>query len=348
MEDNRTQREAPSPFAVVLLAAGKGTRMNSSLPKVMHSLGGQPMVSHILQTVETLSPDRIVVVIGPEMEDVAVAVAPHVTVVQTEQLGTGHAVIQARFALNDFKGDIVVLFADTPLITADTILALLSARANENSTSVAVLGFRLEDPTGYGRLFCDVNGKLEKIIEEQDATESERKITLCNSGAMVFESGVLFGLLDNIGNDNAKGEYYLTDVVAHMRANGGKCSVLEADVRELQGINSRSDLAQAEAIMQTRLRERALAGGVTLLDPSTTWMCVDTRLGRDVVVGPNVFFGPDVVIGDAVEIRAFCHLEGVCVAAGATIGPFARLRPGARVGEGARIGNFVEIKSADV
>lgn len=348
MEDNWTQREASSPFAVVLLAAGKGTRMNSSLPKVMHSLGGQPMVSHILRTVETLSPDRIVVVIGSEMEDVAAAVAPHVTVVQTEQLGTGHAVIQARSALNDFKGDIVVLFADTPLITADTILALLSARANENSTSVAVLGFRLEDPTGYGRLFCDVNGKLEKIIEDQDATESEREITLCNSGAMVFESGVLFGLLDNIGNDNAKGEYYLTDVVAHVRANGGKCSVLEADVRELQGINSRSDLAQAEAIMQTRLRERALAGGVTLLDPSTTWMCVDTRLGRDVVVGPNVFFGPGVVIGDAVEIRAFCHLEGVCVAAGATIGPFARLRRGARVGEGARIGNFVEIKSADV
>ena len=348
MTDQQTHGRALVPFAVILLAAGKGTRMNSDLPKAMHPIAGQPMIRHVLGTVEALSPARIVVVIGPEMEKVAETVAPHTIVVQTERLGTGHAVIQARSALSDFKGDIVVLCADTPLITADTITELLSARANTALSSVAVLGFRLKDPTGYGRLRCGADGGLEEIIEDEDATEGERQINLCNSGIMSFDGSSLFDLLDKIENNNSKGEYYLTDIVSYARASGKRCTVFEADADELHGVNSRFDLARAEKMMQKRLRLRALVNGVTLRDPSTTWMCIDTRIGRDVTIEPNVFFGPGVDIGDGVEIRAFSHLEGVRIKAGARIGPFARLRPGTVIGEGARVGNFVEIKSADV
>ena len=320
--------------------------MKSGLPKVMHPIAGQPMIGHVLGTIEALSPARIVVVLGPEMEQVAKLVTPHQTVIQSERLGTAHAVLQARSVLSDFKGDIVVLCADAPLIMADTVTKLLFARSEADSCSIAVLGFKLENPMGYGRLRCAADGSLEEIVEDSEATESERQIKLCNSGVMAFDGGALFELLDNVGKNNSKGEYYLTDVISCARANGKSCIVLEAPADELHGINSRSDLGRAELIMQERLRSRAFSSGVTLQDPASTWMCADTRFGHDVTIEPNVFMGPGVIIGDRVLIRAFSHLEGVQIEAGAVIGPFARLRPGAVIGEGAKVGNFVEIKSA--
>ena len=348
MTNQSIQIRRKSPLAVVLLAAGKGTRMQSDRPKAMHRLGGQPMIRQLLGSVETLSPDRIVVVIGPDMDDVADTVAPYVSVVQTERLGTGHAVLQARSVLKDFRGDVLVLFADTPLIMADTISGLINARIQGEGFNIAVLGFCLENPIGYGRLITDETGDLLGIIEEQDATEEQRGIKLCNSGAMVFEGNILFDLLEKISKDNAKGEYYLTDVISCARDEGKRCAVFEGSEEELHGVNSRADLARAESILQTRLRLRALSNGVTLQDPSTTWMSVDTRFGKDVTVGPNVFLGPGVDIGDRVEIRAFSHLEGVVVKADAMIGPFARLRPNAVVGERVRIGNFVEVKESEI
>ena len=348
MTDKKVHRPPAGPFAVILLAAGKGTRMKSDFPKVMHPIAGQPMICHVLRTIETLSPARIVVVLGPEMEPVANLVAPHKTVIQSERLGTGHAVLQARSALSDFRGDILVLCADAPLIMADTVRELLFARFDGDSCSVAVLGFELENPAGYGRLRRGADGSLEEIVEDLEATESEHQIKLCNSGVMAFDGGALFQLLDKVGKNNSKGEYYLTDVISCARSNGKNCIVVEATADELHGINNRSDLGRAEFIMQQRLRSRALSNGVTLQDPSTTWMSVDTRIGQDVTIEPHVFFGPGVIIGDRVLIRAFSHFEGVQIDSGAVVGPFARLRPGAVIGEGARVGNFVEIKSASV
>ncbi len=334
--------------AVVILAAGMGTRMKSDLPKVLHPVAGRPMINHLIDTAAGLDPERVVVVIGPGMDDVARAVAPHPTVVQTERLGTGHAVKCARDALAGFDGDVLVLYGDTPMITRETLERMLKMRRSAPHPAVVVLGFEPEQGGEYGRLVTGEKGALELIVEWRDATPAQRDLRLCNSGVMCVDGGRLFELIDRLGNDNAKGEYYLTDIVALARFEGLHCGYVEGDADELVGVNSRVELAQAEAILQQRLRLRAMENGATLIDPSSVFLSWDTRIGRDVVIGPNVFFGPGVGVGDRVEIRAFSHIEGASVADGATVGPFARLRPEAEIGAGAHIGNFVEVKKATV
>ena len=335
--------------AVVLLAAGKGTRMKSDLPKVLHRLAGKPLVNHALDAAAALSPTQCVVVVGPGMEDVAAVVAPHPTAIQAKQQGTGDAVLAAREALSGFGGGsndatILVLYADTPMIGPDTLARMIAAR--EARAGVVVLGFRPEDPAEYGRLVLDASGALEGIVEYRDADEVQRAIGLCNSGVMAISAGHIWDLLDRVGNDNAKGEYYLTDIVALARGDGLACAVVEGEEREVLGINSRNDLAAAEAVWQQARRARAMADGATLIDPATVWFAHDTQIGRDVTIGPSVFFASGVTVADGAQIHAFCHLDGVIIGPGASVGPFARLRPGAKIGEGARVGNFVEVKNA--
>lgn len=334
--------------AVIVLAAGLGTRMRSALPKVMHPIAGRPMIQSVIETVTALSPARIAVVIGDGMTEVAKAVAPHPTVVQEPRLGTGHAVMAALPLVADFTGTILVCYGDTPLVNAATLERVLAALDAEPAPAVVALGFRPADPGSYGRLIVSADGMLEAIVEAKDAKPAQLAVPLCNSGVVAVNGRVLSSLLERIGNDNAKGEYYLTDIVGVARSDGLPCAVVEGDEEEFLGVNSREDLARAEAVMQNVLRRRAMAAGATLIDPSTVYFSWDTRLGQDVVVGPGVFFAPGVSVGDGVEIRPYCHLESVTVAAGAQIGPFARLRPGAQIGAGAHIGNFVEIKNATV
>ncbi|MBT6116657.1 MAG: bifunctional UDP-N-acetylglucosamine diphosphorylase/glucosamine-1-phosphate N-acetyltransferase GlmU [Rhodospirillaceae bacterium] len=334
--------------AAVILAAGKGTRMKSDLPKVLHPLAGRPMVRHLIATLDAVRASRAVVVVGPEMEVVTEAVAPLPTALQMDQKGTGDAVKAARRALAGFAGDVLVLYGDTPLLTVETLERMLAARRTAPHPAVVVLGFEPEDPAEYGRLIAGPDGALDAIVEFREADEAQRAIGLCNSGVMAIDGAVLFDLLDAVTDDNAKGEYYLTDIVAIARARGLPCAYVMAPVEELVGVNSRADLAVAERILQGRLRAAAMAGGVTMLDPETVWLSHDTKFGRDVVIQPNVFFGPGVAIGDGVTIKAFSHIEGATVAEAAIIGPFARLRPGAEIGRAAHIGNFVEVKAAVV
>ena len=341
-----------SGLACVVLAAGKGTRMRSARPKVLHTLAGRPMVEHALAIAGSLAPERAVLVIGPELE----AAAPGLEgvgdavscVVQDEPLGTAHAVAQTRPLLQDFEGDVLVLYADTPLVRSETLARLVEARRAGNGVAAAVLGFRPEDPAEYGRLILAPDGSLARIVEYAEASGDERAVSLCNAGMMAVDGRRLFPLLDAIGNDNAKGEHYLTDLPAVVAAEGGRCAVAEAPSEEVMGINDRVQLADAERVVQDRLRRAAMEGGATLTEPATVWLSLDTRLGTDVTIGPNVAIGPGVVIEDAVEIRPFSHLEGVRVRKGAVIGPFARLRPGSDIGEGARVGNFVEVKGSTV
>ena len=344
-----------SGLACVVLAAGRGTRMRSALPKVLHSLTGRPMVEHVLANARTLGPERTVLVVGPEIETAArglegVAEGVVSCVVQAEPLGTAHAVAQTRALLEDFGGDVLVLYADTPLVRAETLAGLVRARraGAGGDARAAVLGFRPADPAAYGRLILNADGTLARIVEYADASEDERAVTLCNAGMMAVDGRRLFPLLDAIGNDNEKGEYYLTDLPAIVAEQGGTCVVAEAPADEVMGINDRAQLAAAERIVQDRLRQAAMEGGATLIDPATVWLSADTRLGRDVTIGPNVAFGPGVVIEDGVDIKPFSHLEGVRVRRDAAIGPFARLRPGSDIGEGARVGNFVELKNSTV
>ncbi len=334
-------------IAAIVLAAGLGTRMKSATPKVLHRVAGKPMIGHILTALDGFDADRTIVVVSPGMPQVAEFVAPAVTVEQDPPLGTGHAVMAARDALSGFEGDVLVLFGDTPLLTGETMRAMVEARRGPDNPAVVVLGFRPDDPSEYGRLVQGGDGSLEQIVEARDATEPQRAIPLCNAGIMAIDGARLVDLLDAIGNDNAKNEYYLTDIVAIARARGWNCSVVETDdPDEVMGVNSRAGLAEAEAAMQKRLRAHWMAEGVTLTDPETVWFSTDTVLGRDVTVGQNVVFGPGVTIGDNVDIRPFCHVEGATVEDDAIIGPYARLRPGADIGREVHIGNFVEVKEA--
>ncbi|MDR5651697.1 bifunctional UDP-N-acetylglucosamine diphosphorylase/glucosamine-1-phosphate N-acetyltransferase GlmU [Ruixingdingia sedimenti] len=332
--------------SLILLAAGQGTRMNSELAKVLHPLGGAPMLAHALAAGGSLGPDRVVVVVGPEGEAVAKAAQAAderaEIVVQAERLGTAHAVAQAAPLLRDAGGDVVVLYGDTPFLTADTLDRLVAARARH---AVAVLGFDAAVPGRYGRLVTSGEDLLY-IVEWKDASAEERDITLCNSGVMVADAALLFDLIDRVGNANAAGEYYLTDVVALARERGLSAGVVLCDEAETLGINTRAELATAEAAFQARRRAEALEDGVTLIAPETVFFALDTVVGRDAVVGPNVVFGPGVTVESGAEIRAFCHLEGCHVSRGATVGPFARLRPGAELAEDVHVGNFVEIKNA--
>ena len=333
------------PLAVIVLAAGKGTRMRSALPKVLHKVAGRSMVGHVIAAAESIGAEKVVVVIAPGMDDVAAAVQPHATAIQHLQNGTADAVKTAREALTGFSGDVLILYGDCPLIRAGTLARMRAERRDE---AVTVLGIRVPSPNAYGRLVLGADRTLERIVETLDATEAERRIDLCNSGIMLIDGSRLFGLLDGIGNNNAKGEYYLTDIVEAARRAGSVCRVVEAPEEEALGVNSRTDLAVAEAKMQDRLRRKAMDEGATLIDPATVFLSFDTVLGRDVTVEPNVFFGPGVRIGDGVEVHAFCHMVNAVVEDGASIGPFARLRPKASIGEGAHIGNFVEIKNSRI
>ena len=270
-------------LAVIVLAAGMGTRMNSDLPKVMHPLAGRPMIKHLMDTVAGLEPERVVVVVGPGMESLSAAVAPAVTVVQHERLGTGHAVIQAREALAGFDGHVVVLYGDTPLLTAATLRRMLDERRSAMDPAVVVLGFKPDDPACYGRMVVGAEG-LKAIVEWKDATPEQREIPLCNSGVIAFDGARMWGLLERLGRDNAKGEYYLTDVVALARFDGACCSVVLGDPGELLGVNSRAELARAEGLIQDCLRARAMADGATLITPETVWFAWDTRLSRNVTI----------------------------------------------------------------
>lgn len=331
----------------VILAAGKGTRMRSDLPKVLHRIAGQSMLGHVLALAQGVGGGELAVVVGPGMEVVrkeALAAAPGAAVyVQENQAGTADAVLAAREAIAAHRGDLLVLFADTPLLRAETIGKLLGEL--ERGAQIAVLGFEARDPGSYGRLLTTADGTLTAIREAKDASPAELAIRLCNSGVMAFRLASPLAALDKIGNANAKGEFYLTDAVEIVRAQGGRAAVVVCDEDEVLGVNARGELAQAEAIWQRRARQRVMADGVTLIAPETVWLSFDTVLGRDVLIEPNVFFGPGVTVEDGAEIRANSHIEGALIGAGARVGPFARLRPGAVLGRDVHIGNFVEVKN---
>ena len=333
-------------LSVVVLAAGMGTRMKSAQPKVLHKIAGKPMVNHVIDAARSLHAEQTLIVVGPDMPALAKAVAPHPTFEQTDRLGTAHAVLAARNALEQAKGDVLVLYGDSPLFTPATLERLIAAR-QDGPHAVAVLGFTPDDPAGYGRLATDpFTGELLAIVEDKECTDAERRIGFCNSGVMCFAAEGMVDLLDAINNKNAKGEYYLTDAVAVARDQGRTCIAVEVAEEETLGVNSRAQLATAEQLMQSRLRDAAMTNGATLVDPSSVFLCADTEIGQDVVIEPHVVFGPGVKIGDNVTIKAFSHLEGCTIASQADIGPYARLRPGADIGEGAKVGNFVEIKKA--
>ena len=333
------------PLAAVILAAGKGTRMKSPLPKVLHPVAGRPMIGHVLDSVAALAPAREVVVLSPGQEAVAEFVAPRPVALQDPPLGTGHAVLAARRALEGFEGDVLILYADSPLIGAETLGRLRAALHQPAEAAVAVLTFRPADPAAYGRVVLDAQGGLAAIVEYRDADAATRAIGLCNAGMMAVSGARLWPLLERLGNANAKGEYYLTDIVALARKAGYGVASVEAAPDEVMGVNSQAELAMAEAALQARLRRRWLDAGVTMVAPETVWLSSDTELASGVVIEPNVIFGPGVTVEEGAVIHAFCHLVGAAIGKGASIGPFARLRPGARLGEGARIGNFVEAKN---
>jgi bifunctional UDP-N-acetylglucosamine pyrophosphorylase/glucosamine-1-phosphate N-acetyltransferase len=340
----------PSSLAIIL-AAGKGTRMKSDLPKVMHRLAGATLLAHVLKAAKAAGIGRTAVVVGPGMEEVGAAANAHdaklEVFVQAKQLGTADAVKAARAAFEDFKGDVLVLYGDTPLLRPET---LHRVRAElEAGADLVVIGFEAGDATGYGRLLLDDRGGLIGIREEKDASEEERALTLCNSGIMAFRSAkTLLDLLGRIGNDNAKGEFYLTDAVALARGDRLEARMVLSDQEEVLGVNSRAELAEAEAAMQRRLRASIMENGATLIAPDTVFFSHDTRVGKDVVIEPNVVFGEGVVIEDGAIIRGFCHIIGARIGPGATVGPFARFRPGATLAKSAHVGNFVEIKQAEI
>lgn len=329
------------PSTALILAAGLGTRMRSRLPKALHPIAGRPMVQHLLASALQVF-DRAVVVVGPDMPALEKAVHPHATVMQAERLGTGHAALQAAGLLEDSGGDVAVLYADNPLITVDTLRRLVAARAQ---AGLALVAMRPANPGQYGRVVTRADGDVERIVEWADATEAERAIGLCNAGVVCAPAAELFALLRQVRNDNAKGEYYLTDLIALAVAAGRRVVAVEAPEAELRGINSRVELAGAEAEAQQTMRRAAMAGGATLIQPESVVLSFDTAIGQDVTIGPNVVFGPGVTLEDGVEIRAFSHLEGCIVKTGAVIGPFARLRPGTVVEQDAHVGNFVELKA---
>ncbi len=332
--------------ALIVLAAGKGTRMKSDLPKVLHPIAGAPMLIHALRAGEALEPSRIVVVAGHGADLVGAAAEQYneatESVVQSEQLGTAHAVAQAAPVLKGFDGDAIVLYGDTPFIQPDTLTRMVEARAAHD---VVVLGFEAADPGRYGRLVMDGDA-LSAIVEFKDADEATHAISFCNSGVIAAKASTLFDLIKAVGNDNASGEYYLTDIIAIARDRGLSATAIACDESETMGINSRAELAGAEAAFQARARAEALDNGVTMAAPDTVYFSYDTAIGRDTVVDQNVVFATGVTVETGAHIRAFSHLEGCHVARGAVVGPYARLRPGAELAEDTRIGNFVEIKNA--
>ncbi|MEM9968679.1 MAG: bifunctional UDP-N-acetylglucosamine diphosphorylase/glucosamine-1-phosphate N-acetyltransferase GlmU [Pseudomonadota bacterium] len=334
--------------ALILLAAGKGTRMNSDLPKVLHKIAGDPMLIHALEAGKVLQPARTIVVAGHEAEQVRATVQGHNgeidVVVQDAQRGTAHAVAQAHQALHDFDGTAFVLYGDTPFIKPETLLKMRDTLA---SSDVVVLGFDAIDPARYGRLVI-ADGQLERIVEFKDASDEERSISICNSGVIASRSNLLFDLIDAVNPRNAAEEFYLTDIVQIARERGLSALAVLCDETETLGINTRADLVAAEAAFQSRARAALIDHGVTLIAPETVFLSRDTKIGRDAIIEPNVVFGPGVRIEAGATIRSFSHLEGCHVAAGSIVGPYARLRPGATLAENVRIGNFVEVKNTRI
>lgn len=334
--------------SVIILAAGKGTRMESDLPKVLHHLAGAPMLLHVMKSSATLEPERLVIIAGHGADAVGAVARDYSetaqVVLQSEQLGTGHAVSQAKSALADCTGDVIVLYGDTPFVRPETLQALLAAR---KTADIVVLGFQAANAGRYGRLVMQ-GSAVSRIVEYKDASEQERAITFCNSGVICAKADVLFSLLEAVGNDNASKEYYLTDIVQLANDRNLSVAAVHCDEAETMGINSRAELAQAEASFQSRTRMEMMALGVSLTAPETVYFAYDTVLGRDSQVEPNVVFGPGVTVENGAHIRAFSHLEGCHISSGAVVGPYARLRPGTELAENVRIGNFVEIKNARI
>jgi bifunctional UDP-N-acetylglucosamine pyrophosphorylase/glucosamine-1-phosphate N-acetyltransferase len=334
----------PEPRAAVILAAGKGLRMRSARPKVLHDVGGRSMLAWSVALAHGVGAETIVVVVAKGAADVEAAAHALgcATAIQDAPLGTGHAVRAAAAALEGVRGQTVVLFADTPLVRTETVAKAFEAL--DAGAGVAVVGFEPEDPGGYGRLILDSKGGLERIVEAADAKPKERAVRLCNSGVLAAPTGELLELLAELTDDNAKGEYYLTDVVAKARARKRPAAVVRAEADEVLGVNSKADLARAEAAFQTRARAAALDAGATLRAPETVFLQHDTVLGADAIVEPHVVFGPGVTVEAGAVVRSFTHVTESVIRARAEVGPFARLRPGSDVGEGAKVGNFVELK----
>ncbi len=335
-------------FHAVVLAAGQGTRMRSAIPKVLHPLAGLPLVAHVFKAAAAAGANRISAVFGSDNEGFE-SLRPAMETrffVQKERLGTAHAVLAARKAIEGAAGPVVILYGDTPLVTPESLEKL--AGSLKDGVAMAVMGFNATNPIGYGRLITEKNGELAAIREEKDASPEERALHLCNSGMMAFQGNILLSLLDQIDNKNKAGEYYLTDAVEIARAAGHRVAFALVAEDEVRGVNTRAQLSEAEEIIQNRLRLAAMDGGATLISPTTVTFSHDTVTGHDVLIEPNVFFGPGTVVGDGVTIKAFSHIEGARIENGATVGPFARLRPGTHLGPKVRIGNFVELKAAEL
>ena len=341
---------ANRPFAVIVLAAGQGTRMRSDTHKVLHPIASRPLLLHLLDRVDGLGADRRVIVVGKGREQVEAAIAGRDAelAIQAEQKGTGHAVQQAEAALASYPGPVLILFGDTPFVEADTLRRMLDRLDGDGGPGIVVLASRQADPAKYGRIVLGEGDRIARMVEYRDATEEERAINLCNSGMMAVRASDLFRWLARVGNDNAAGEYYLPDIVNIAAAEGREAVVIEGDPYEAAGVNSRAELAHLELEWQRRRREQVLEEGATLIDPESVWFAFDTRLGRDVTVEPHVVFGPGVRIGDGATIHAFSHIDGATIGAGARIGPFARIRPGTVLAENTKVGNFVELKKSKV
>jgi len=337
-------------FAVVILAAGQGTRMRSDIHKVLHPIASRPLLLHLLDRVDALGADKGVVVVGKGREQVEGAIAArNVSIaLQSEQKGTGHAVQQAAAELAGYDGPVIILYGDTPFVEVETLRRMLDRLDGDGGPGIVVLASSPADPLKYGRIILGDGDRIAKMVEYKDATDEERAVRLCNSGMMAVRAKDLFRWLDKVGNDNAAGEYYLPDIVNIAAAEGRDAVVIEGDSYEAAGVNSRAELAHLELEWQRRRREQVLDEGATLIDPESVWFAYDTRLGRDVTVEPHVVFGPGVEVADGATIHAFSHIEGASIGAKASIGPFARIRPGTRLAEKTKVGNFVELKKADV
>lgn len=347
MTDAKTL-DTPAKLAVVILAAGQGTRMKSSRHKVLHEIAGKPMLGHLMDGLGRLQPAAMVVVLGMGREQVEPLVEERggTVALQEEQLGTGHAVLMAREALAGFDGDVLACFGDAPMVRAETVAAMMARLHEDDAPACVVLGFRPDDPLAYGRIIADENGRIEKMVEHKDASAEERAVNLCNSGLIAARAEDMFALLDKVGNDNAQGEYYLPDMVMVAQKDGRHSAVVEAEPWEVAGVNSRAELAGVERLWQDRRRQEAMADGATLVDPDTVWFSHDTEIGRDVTIEPHVRFGPGTRVADNATIHAFCHIEGASIGEGCSVGPYARLRPGAVMERDAKVGNFVEMKKA--
>ena len=337
-------------FAVIVLAAGQGTRMRSDTHKVLHPIASRPLLLHLLDRVDALGADKRVVVVGKGRAQVESAIAGRDTenAVQSEQKGTGHAVLQAAGALAGYDGAVLILYGDTPFVKAETLGRMIDRLDGDGGPGVVVLASRQADPAKYGRIILKSSDRIARMIEYRDATEAERAVDLCNSGMMAVRSADLFRWLGQVGNDNKAHEYYLPDIVNIAAAEGREAVVIIGDPYEAAGVNSRAELAHLELEWQRRRREEVLDEGATLIDPESVWFAFDTRLGRDVTVEPHVVFGPGVAVADGATIHAFSHIEGATIGARARIGPFARIRPGTELAEQTKVGNFVELKKARV